>query len=709
MLQNYTMFKLFTFFTILLFNSFLCFSQASLNAGLIRKIHYSNESEEITVILSKKNNSDLNLGDYENLKTHIVSGHLVEISAPIKTIKLLAQSKDIARIEFIQHNLKTMLDTCMQRNRIKPVRLGTAPLPQAYDGSGVIMGIIDTGTDFTHPDFKDALGNSRIKYLWDMTKPVAANTPTAFGYGQEWSNTDIDLGLCTHNDLPHWGHGTGSSGISAGNGLSVNHFEGVAPKADIMVVALDFNRSGFTIADGVSYLVDKAQQAGKPISINISVGDYYGSHDGTDLETQLINSLITAAPGRVLTAAAGNAGNIPFHVGYNTTAVDTNFTWIRNNTSQIYFSEFADTLQFKNVKYTIGVNNSVYTDLGNIGFKSYYTALNTLKKDTLYHNSQRIGIVESIASINSFGVYELEFLITPDSLNYLWRVEHTGAGRIDSWNFDYVTSPLPSSAQYPKITKFKKADTLQTIVSGFQCSNEVITVANYVNRNQYTDVNNNTQVTTEIPGQIAASSSIGPSRDNKVKPDIAATGATILAPMAMGLQANMIANNPQLVAQGGYHFTVGGTSSSSPVVAGLVALYLQKNPTATNQQVKQAIVNCAYTDAYTSTVPNNRWGNGKLDGFGTLTCGVVTTGVKDSQQQSGVVVKPNPFVNETEIVFNDASLRTIKVFSITGDLVFQEKTIQEKYQFHKQQLSSGLYLLRVEEKNSIQVIKLIIL
>lgn len=701
--------KLFTFFTILLFSSYLCISQASLNPGLIRKMYYADENEVIPVILLKKANHTLDLSSYEGLKTHITSGNLIEVSAPVKTIKLLAQLKSIQRIEYIRHNLQPMLDTCLQRNRIKPVRLGTAPLPQAYDGTGVIMGIIDTGIDFSHPDFKDALGNSRIKYLWDMTKPVAANTPTAFGYGQEWTNTDIDLGLCTHSDLVHWGHGTGSSGISAGNGLSVNHYEGMAPKADIMVVALDFNRTGFTIADGVSYLLDKAQQLAKPISINISVGDYYGSHDGTDLETQLINSLITAAPGRVLTAAAGNAGNVPFHMGYNTSAADTNFTWIKNNTTQIYFSEFADTLQFKNVHYTIGANNPAYADLGNIGFKNYSTALNTLKKDTLYHNAQRIGIIESIASINTFGVYELEFLITPDSINYLWRLEHTGNGRVDSWNFDYVTSPLPSIVQYPKISKFKKADTLQTIVSGFQCSNEVITVANYVNRNQYVDVNNNIQITTEIPGEIAGSSSIGPSRDNKVKPDIAATGATILAPMAMGLQANMIANNPQLVAQGGYHFTVGGTSSSSPVVAGLAALYLQKNPAATNQQVKQAIINCAYTDAYTAAVPNNRWGYGKLDGFGALTCGVVTTGIQQQSQMSDLIVKPNPFLSETEILFGNAEERTIKVYNVTGNLVFKEKANQVKYIFQRENLSSGLYLLSIEEKNRVQTVKLIIL
>ena len=76
-----------------------------------------------------------------------------------------------------------------------------------------------------------------------------------------------------------------------------------------------------------------------------------------------------------------------------------------------------------------------------------------------------------MASINTFGVYELNISIRSDSLNYLWRIEHSGTGRIDSWNFDYVTTGLPSVGIYSKILKYKKADTTQTIVSSFQCSN----------------------------------------------------------------------------------------------------------------------------------------------------------------------------------------------------------------------------------------------
>ncbi len=700
--------KYFTFFIVLFFSVFLK-AQSVFNTTLLKKIDEGKVSEKLHVFIQTKPHTEINFSPFPDATLHYKAGNIYSVTMSLGSVKELIHSKDIIRIEFTPHTYTLMGDTCVVRNRIKDIKTGTLPLTQAYDGSGIIVGIIDSGTDFNHPDFKDATGKSRINFLWDMNKPVAANTPTTFGYGQEWTNAEIDLGQCTHNDMAHYGHGTASSGIAAGNGLAINHFEGMAPKADIIVVALDFSNPNHTISDAVQYIFTKAQLAGKPVVINASVGDYDGSHDGTDLETQLINNLITASPGRALVASAGNAGNVPFHVGYGITAVDTGFTWITGS-GNIYLDEYADTAQIKNVKYSIGVNNTGLSDLGRISFKPYNDALNTLKRDTLYHNLQRIGIIETTSSINAFGVYELSVNIRADSANYLWRMEHTGTGRIDSWNFNYVTGGLPNVSLYANMAHYKKADTLQTIVSGFQCSNEVIAVANYVNRNQYTDVNNNTQTTTEVPGEIAASSSIGPSRDHKVKPDITASGATILACGDLGVIANLITSAPQVVAQGGYHITAGGTSASSPVVAGLVALYLQKNPMATNQQIKQAIINCAYSDGFTTqTLPNNRWGYGKLDGFKAMTCGPINTGINMITASETMDVYPNPLTTETTITFNDNELKRIKLYNAAGQLVFQDICSSDSYILKRNNLATGLYLLLSEEKTGIHKVKILIL
>jgi subtilisin family serine protease len=484
----------------------------------------------------------------------------------------------------------------------------------------------------------------------------------------------------------------------------------MAPKADIIVVAMDFNRPGFTISDALQYIITKSQLLNKPVVINASLGDYYGSHDGSDLETQLINGLISNVPGRALVAACGNAGRVKFHVGYNVINTDTNFTWIKNNLNTISFSEYADTSQIKNVMYSVGVTHPNFTDVGATTFKPYDYALNTVKRDTIYRNSNRIGIIESIASINSYGVYELSVSINADSLNYLWSIAHTGIGRIDSWNFDYVTTNLPSASSYPKITKYKIADTLQTIVSGFQCSDEVIAVGNYINRNRYIDVNGNTQIKAETPGQLHESSSTGPTRDNRIKPDIAATGANIMAALPLSLLATYIASSSIVVAQGGYHRTAGGTSAASPVVAGLAALYFQRNPTATNQQLKQAIINCAYSDFYTgANLPSNRWGYGKLDGFATMTCGEVLDNIKILSNQETIQAFPNPLSNETNLIFPNSESKKIKLYNSSGQMVMEDSCESINYILKRNLLASGLYFILVEEKNVSYKIKIVIL
>lgn len=698
----------FAFFSILFL--FGANAQSVFNAELIKKIESSAITENVNVLILTKPHSSIDFKALSNTKVLYQVGNIYAVNSKISDIKNLARLNNVLRIEFTKQRIQLMGDTCVIKNRIKAIKQGLSPLFQSYDGSGVIVGVIDSGTDFNHPDFKDVNGNTRIKYLWDMTKPVAANTPTVFGYGQEWDNTQIDLGLCTHTDLQHFGHGTNSAGIAAGNGYSINKYEGMAPKADLIVVALDFDRPGYTIADAVQYIVTKSQLLNKPLVINASVGDYYGSHDGTDLQAQIIDNMIANIPGRALVASCGNGGSTKFHVGYNVVATDTNFTWIGNNSNRIDVSEYADTNQIKNVKYSVSVTNPGLVDLGATTFQSYNYALNTLKRDTIYHNNQRIGIVESIASINLFGVYELNLTIKADSIGYLWGIHHAGIGRIDSWNFDYYSGSLPTIMEYPKISKYKIADTIQSIVSGFQCSNEVIAVGNYINRNQYFDVDNILRINTDVPGQLHSGSSAGPTRDNRIKPDITATGALILAASPLAHIVNLKITAPYLVAQGGYHVTAGGTSSSSPVVAGLAALYFQRHPTATNQQLKQAIINCAYQDGFTGTsLPNNKWGYGKLDGFASMWCGENILSVKENENHGDIVVYPNPMLDETTVLFSNQNFKNIKLYNYSGQIVLDDNCNEGNYTIRRNNLASGLYLLLCEEKNITYKIKIIIL
>jgi subtilisin family serine protease len=710
-IQNNIKMRYISLFLLLITTSFL-FSQN--NAFKTRLSSGDNNSHTILVqgdisklIASQKDN------DY---KFNYASGNIASISCDLNTMSQLIEKKIISYAEFIEPRKTLMNDTMIVKNRIKAVKLGTAPLPMAYDGTGIVVGIIDSGTDFAHPDFKDAFGNSRIKFLWDQVPLAGSTVPQPYNYGIEWTDTQINANQCTHNDLPHFGHGTHVSGIATGNGLANGTHHGVASKADIVVVALDFNKTGPTIADAVQYIFSKATLLGKPCVINASVGDYYGSHDGTDLEAKLIETMVQNVPGRVMVAAAGNAGNIKHHVKTQPLLNDTSFTWIKKNNSTLEYWCYADTNNIKNVQISVGANRNNNFNLGRIGFKNYNYGLTSIKSDTLRYNGNQIGIIKTSASINPYGVYELYIKILADTLNLKWRIESKGVGMHDAWNFDFISSGLPSSFSYPWITKYVMPDFNSTIVSSFQCLNDVITVANYVNINNYYDVTGTLQSWAALnPGEnvnnLAASSSWGPTRDNKQKPDIAATGAGVFSAIALGMQANLIANAPQVIAQGSMHIQGGGTSAASPVVAGLAALYLQKNPTSTSIQVKNAITNCAYFDSYTGTnLPNYRWGYGKLDGFAAMTC--IVTDVKQNNLNTNTISYfPNPFKDSVRFNFNKTLTGKIYIYSVDGKLIYEDILNGGSYELTSEKLNektNGLLFVKIvteTETNSFKLIR----
>lgn len=636
--------------------------------------------------------------DQDQLGVHInyYAGNIASVRTSINSISHLLAHKYVKFVEYRPSKPKLMNDTAMVRNRISSVKQGMAPLTQSYDGTGIIMGIIDSGIDFNHPDFKDGSGNTRIQYIWDQNQSSGSTVPMPYNYGIEWTAAQINASVCTHNDNANFGHGTHVSGTAAGNGSATGKFEGVAPKAELVVVALNFNNTTNPIyADALSYIFAKALAAGKPCVVNASVGDYYGSHDATDLQSQLINNLITAQNGRVLVAAAGNAGNIKFHTKTTLTNSDTLFTWFSSTAADMYYVLYADTNDIKNVQTSIGVNRVSSTDLGRIPFHNYNYALTSQQVDTLKFNNNRIGIIKTDAAINSFGVYELVYHIIADSLNYNWRIESKGNGKHDSWDFNFKSTGLPTATVYPKMINYVMPDSISTIVTGFQCSNEVITVGNYINLNKWTDASNTAQTSTlEIPGKIKETSSGGPTRWNMVKPDVVATGANVFSSMPISLQTFMLTNVPSAVAQGSMHIQGGGTSASAPVVAGLAALYLQKFPNATNQQVKQAIMNCTYSDGFTGTLPNNVYGYGKLDGMAAMLCTIFTS-VDKLNLNEGLRASPNPFREKVEINLKDKGI--LFVYDISGKCLFMQN-IDSKYVFNINSINNykGLLLIRVQ-------------
>jgi len=642
------------------------------------------------------------------------AGDIASIIIPASMIRNLSNSPSVKRMEEGRLDLVPLNEQMLINNRIDKVHQGIAPLTQGYDGSGVVVGVIDSGIDFTHPDFLDSLGNTRVLWVWDHNLPNATNSPSPYSYGQEFSAADMDNGLAgTHVDV--LAHGTHVAGIAASNGRSSSIYTGAAPKADIIAVSVDFNKADdqwlSSIADAVNYIFNKADSLGKPCVINISAGTYFGSHDGTDLSAKAIDNLITAQNGRSVVAAAGNAGNYAYHVQHSI-ANDTAFTWFeQSGTSPIYIELWGDTADLRNIQFTIGADQKtpIISNRGQDSWTTIFPNIGITKTDTLYSTSgNKLARYQRYGQLIG-GKYSMIFNIIPDSTNYYYRLISKGTGKYDIWNFYMINSGIPSPSLYPGIQNYVLPDYNQTICSSFQASNKVITVGQYVNRNSYVDYNGILQTFPLTVGTIAASSSMGPTRDGRIKPDVASTGEYTLSAIPLTAATWFAANQPFKLTQDGLHLRDGGTSSAAPAVAGAIALYLQKNPTATWAGIKNRVTLCAMQDIFTGTIlPSNVWGYGKLDAVAVMT-GCVASGVNEFNVDDYVLLFPNPSSDLITIEFKNNLIPTrIEVIDLLGNEVASWSPNAMKTTLDVKQFAKGMYLIRYLFKDQFVTQKMIV-
>lgn len=564
-----------------------------------------------------------------------------------------------------------LMDSARIHNHIDSVHNGIQPLLTNYKGRNVVLGIIDFGIEWRHLDFKNNATDTRILSIWDQNKDSVA--PQGFSYGHEWKKSVIDAGLCTHNASSSYGHGTNVAGIAVGNGNVIPQNKGVATEAKIIVVSLKNNQSWLAnVIDGIQFIFDKADSLGLPAVVNLSLGTYDGSHDGRDLSTRMMESILNKKR-RVIIAAAGNAGHMPQHIRFSPN-MDTTFTDFVYTPafSGSYFNFWADTSDVKNL--TIGIQADSPTTLLPISKPYFFNFtsrfLDSLRKYGYYEDS--LDVLNSLDSSQGMAYFyvlkqentvNFQSYIVPKKTTTLWRFSTTGQGKIDMWvnNSLQTTSNiyngvLPSVNINPNISKYQISDLAMSITSGFQCSDKIITVGNYVNKYGITDIDNIYRPIGGKPMEIASNSSKGPTRDGRWKPDLSATGGQILTTIDSITSANFAVNagNRKKLGITGKYSVAGGTSMASPIVAGTVALLLEKYPQLDYSQVLYLLQKTVKRDSFTGNQVNNTYGYGKLNAFELLKYNVIY-GCRDTGS-----INYNPFSD-----FEDSTLCIKKVYGCT--------------------------------------------
>jgi subtilisin family serine protease len=482
----------------------------------------------------------------------------------------------------------------------------------------VIVGIIDSGVDYTHEAFRRNDGTSRILAIWDqgLTPQGAESNPANFTYGVEYQKTAIDNALAAanpltvvrHQDLQIPGdgfHGTHVAGIAAGDGSAPSRsqpaftFVGAAPEADIVVVANTRGRAAgerglgdsADTLDAVRYLFDLAAGLGRPVVINQSQGDNLGPHDGTSLLERGIDNLL-GGQGRAMVKSAGNEGARNRHASGTITAGGSQtvqFAVPANQTFPVTVDLWYRSPDRLNLSVTppggaaAGPVSPGTTTTPPLSLPNGNQVFVDSDLNDPGNGDNRIFVVISRGTAN---------LVQSGTWSFMLQGMTATLGRWDAWIQRDSTSQFLSPFVNP-------ARTISVPGTGM----EIITAASYVTRGAGV-------------GSISSFSSLGPTRDGRQAPTVAAPGQVLMA--------------PQPASTGDNYGPMQGTSMASPMVTGTVALLLQKNPNLIQAQIRDCLTRTARSDAFTATTPNNAWGAGKLDAsaaFGCVTPAGVEPGV----------------------------------------------------------------------------------
>jgi subtilisin family serine protease len=520
------------------------------------------------------------LSDLSGVAVHQETGKLRTARLPLDCLEKLADHTGVTRLRAAR-TLRP-LDLASARVHLPAYR---AASPGNRTGKGVLVGIVDTGLDVGHTAFA-----GRVLSIWDQTMT-----------GNGWGTTNygnVLTGPAMTASLDVDGHGTHVAGIAAG---AHSTFGGVAPEADLIIVKTDFQNT--SIADGIRYVFDQADQLDRLAVVNLSLGGHWDPHDGTDDLSASIDAL--SGRGRIVVAAAGNEGQEPIHGALTVAA---------NSEAEVRF-QTVPSAQANAPPWVVlhgwyagnrQLEVAVRTSAGNL--MPFQPVIGTGSPVKNYpFTTARLRVATPPATVNPNGDHQFLVEISPGPFNTRvqggnWRLRLKNPGNspvhVDVWSLVDARS-APAAIQAPVVSEDLKVGSPGSAASA-------VTVAAFTTRNQWVDASGASRAVGLTLDDIADFSSPGPLRNQQPKPDVTAPGAMIIS--CRSAQSNPPPRNivgPGLMVEA-------GTSMACPFVTGLVALLLQQN-NLTPAQVKQRLKAASAIPGQAAGAFDAKWGFGLID------------------------------------------------------------------------------------------------
>lgn len=493
--------------------------------------------------------------------------------------------------------------------------------PSSCTGKGVIVGIIDTGVDFNHINFQDANGHTRIKRVY-MPQDSTGVSPVIDGDTLPGSHytTAAQIALLT-TDNPAGTHGTHTAGTAAGS-YRDNGYYGIAPDADIVMCSMP-QLYDTDIACAIKYIDNYARSVGKPAVINMSFASQEGAHDGSSALCKIFDNYSSA--GHICVISAGNSARERIYLQrkFNGTATDTLRTYIDNYSSSTSYRGYISSWSASSAPHLIGISvidKTTHAQVAALPMFALTDSALTLSLDSIPELSPYLSgelfyawAIEDNGRFHS--VIETDVRATEPS-RYRLGVRFISAEKeiMRAWSSGVI---MINDASIPGYTSAVRSSCISDLATG----DKAISVGAYCTKRFIPSVSGGTyDFSRSTPQDIAYFSSYGPDARGISRPDVCAPGAAIVSSGSRYYSSWSATLSSVAVVDGVEYPYYGsqGTSMSAPVVTGTLALWLERYPHLTPDDVRAVLAATCVRDSYVASGNPELWGFGKIDALAGL-------------------------------------------------------------------------------------------
>ena len=601
-------------------------------------------------------------GEESALQGHCLrhQGDIHIVASTLEQLSDMSYSDHISRIEANECNSDITLDDAYKHVNVEPLWKGSNNLPQAFRGAGTVIGIADIGFDLTHPAFRDDEGNLRISRFWDFL-----NIPEGKEYHEEdpypigtyFDDKEAILQQARSTDAEITYHGTHTLGIATGNS-SGTPLQGMAPEADLYVVNDIVSSNSKLLPEGTylsdtfillafQYMFDYADEQNKPCVVSYSIGGPQSMNDGDLLYKEYL-ACMTEKPGHIFVASVGNEGAKSGYLPKSSNQTTVGGA-IQTNKTVVYLG--VSTPKDLTLRITDYTDEPITPHDVVLDMPATATEKGTTSPSGLIygeHNHKEFGnLTLSVFPYQDpfrEGRISYDIVVRESSLDtYSERyvVELTGEnteadiflqnGSLVKTTFDTsLTGAQPNSGNLLRPGSLEEA--IGVGASAWRTS--------YVNTKGST-VNNNHGTN----GVRADFSGCGPAVSGLTKPDILAPGVNICSATNSYYPINPLKVTQEITYEDKTYewHSLDGTSMATPMVAGIIALWLEADPTLTRERILNVFAQTANHYDASLSYPNNHYGYGEIDAYKGLLYILNILGVEglSSQHLSNAIVRPN--------------------------------------------------------------------